>query len=143
MTLHLMKLAVGPQSLAELTAWQQHYLRLQEAHGAPPELMHVTRQTPKRAQELLAGGSIYWVIKGIICARQPLLALRPITENGIPHCGLILGPQLIRTIPRSQRPFQGWRYLTTTAAPADLDPAAPPSDPENPLLHQLAASGLI
>ena len=75
--------------------------------------------TPKRADELLNGGSLYWVIKGQIAVRQRLLELRAVTKNGMPHCGLVYDPKLVHLIPRACRPFQGWRYLAAKDAPTD------------------------
>src|SRR5690606_8769415 len=107
MTLNLIKLSVGSESVADLEQWQRQ-------HG---EWMHVTRNTPKRAEELLDGGSIYWVIKGWLCGRQKLLELRPLSIGGVAHCGLVYAPEMIRIQPRPQRPFQGWRYLEGKDAP--------------------------
>lgn len=119
--LHLIKLSVGPGSLSELEDWQRQYLKGQRARAERPELVHITRQTPKRSGELLAGGSIYWVIKGYIVARQRLLELRPLQIGGVPHCGLVYDSEMIRVIPRPHRPFQGWRYLGPDAAPRDME----------------------
>src|SRR5271156_398973 len=119
MTLHLLKLCVGVDSLEDLAQWQKRRLADLKKKGRKLELMHVTRQTPKRADELLDGGSLYWVIKGQIAARQRLIALRPVTKNGGPHCGIVYEPKLIATARRSHRPFQGWRYLNAADAPAD------------------------
>jgi len=135
MTIHLIKLSVGPDSLAELEAWQKQHFRQSR------ELMHVTRQTPKRADELLDGGSIYWVIKGWICARQKLLELRPVTRGGIPHCGLVCDRELIRVAPRPRRAFQGWRYLEPKDAPPDLLKGS--DDMPDEMLRELAALGLM
>jgi hypothetical protein len=86
------------------------------------ELRHRTRQMPRRADELKAGGSIYWVIKGVIQVRQRLLDLKEVRgDDGIRRCDLILDPQLVPTRPRPRRAFQGWRYLDGEDAPADLD----------------------
>ena len=76
MTIHLVKLCVGIDAVEELAAWQDQYLKALRRQGRKPELMHVTRQTPKRAAELLDGGSLYWVIKGHIAVRQRILDLR-------------------------------------------------------------------
>ena len=114
MTLHLIKLSVGSTSVSDLACWQQQ--RLQRTS----ELVHMTRQTPKRAAELLDGGSIYWVIQGWICVRQELLEIRPLLQEGVPHCELVYRPEIIRTAPRRHRPFQGWRYFAAEAAPRDL-----------------------
>lgn len=113
--LHLVKMCVGIALVEELVAWQQ--LR-QRKDGM---LQHVTRMTPRRGDELLNGGSIYWVIKGHIQVRQRLIELRPLTGNdGVARCALILEPKLVRTQPHPRRPFQGWRYLKAEDAPPDL-----------------------
>jgi hypothetical protein len=80
--LHLIKLCVGVDSLQELADWQKKRLKEKRAKGQKPELIHVTRQTPKRADELLDGGSLYWVIRGQIMARQALIELRDVKKNG-------------------------------------------------------------
>lgn len=136
MTVHLIKLSVGPESLTQLEAWQQQRLR------AGQELMHVTRQTPKRSAELLGGGSIYWVIKSTIVARQRLAELRPLVIDGVPHCGLVLAPELIRTHPRPRRPFQGWRYLDAKDAPPDLG-VGDDAEISDELMRELAVLGLV
>jgi hypothetical protein len=115
MTLHLIKLCVGCDSLAELQAWQKDRL----AKGK--RLEHRTRMTPKRGEELLTGGSLYWVIKGRIAARQRLLAIEPtVDDEGVNCCALVLDQKLVTVEPRAHRPFQGWRYLKPEEAPKDL-----------------------
>src|SRR5579872_5263615 len=111
MTIHLIKLSVGSESVADLAEWQAQRLKQLRRKGLAPELIHITRQMPKRADELLSGGSIYWVIKGFVCARQRLLGLRPLMRDGVPHCGLVYDKEMVRVSPRPRRPFQGWRYL--------------------------------
>lgn len=112
--LNLMKLCVGAEGPADLEAWQAQRF----GEGAA---LHVTRMWPKRADELLAGGSIYWVFKGSMLARQRLLDLRPVEgQDGITRCALVLDRTLVRTIAVPRRPFQGWRYLESASAPADL-----------------------
>ena len=142
MTLHLIKLSVGPDSLADLAQWQKQRVRDQKRSAKAPELMHITRQTPKRVEELLAGGSIYWVIKGFVCARQKLLELRPVTRDGLPHCGLVYSPELVRVRLRPHRPFQGWRYLQSKDAPPDLAHGKDEDLPED-MLRELAQLGLL
>jgi hypothetical protein len=81
---------------------------------------------PKRGDELLDGGSIFWVIRGEIMCRERILAIRPFTDkDGIGRCKLVLDPKLVLVQPRPYRAFQGWRYLTDKDAPRDLDRAAP------------------
>ena len=119
MTLHLIKLCVGVDSLEDLANWQKGRVAELKKKKKPLELTHVTRQAPKRADELLDGGSLYWVIKGHVAARQKLVALRPVTKNGVPHCAIVYEPKLIATARRFHRPFQGWRYLNAADAPPD------------------------
>ena len=112
--LNLMKLCVGCDTPAELAAWQSD-----RWNGAAPR--HVTRMWPKREAEILAGGSIYWVFKGVMQARQRLIALEEVQgEDGIRRCALVMEPRMIRTAAVPRRPFQGWRYLTAHDAPPDL-----------------------
>lgn len=113
--LHLLKLSAGCDSLDTLKAWQAERRRV---HG---RLFHRTRMMPRRGDALLAGGSIYWVIKGLITARQALLGICPVVDSdGGKATHLILDPMLVRTVPRAQRAFQGWRYLRPEDAPGDL-----------------------
>ncbi|RCW86630.1 DUF1489 family protein [Paracoccus lutimaris] len=113
-SLNLMKLCVGCDDPAELDAWQA-----QRYQGGPAR--HVTRMWPKREAELLEGGSIYWVFKGLMQARQRIIGLEEVLgEDGIRRCALILEPGLIRVAAVPRRPFQGWRYLPGSDAPPDL-----------------------
>ena len=112
-----MKLSVGSESIADLAAWQATK-RAQTEDGLP---RHVTRMWPKRGDEILAGGSIYWVIKGVILCRQPILRLDEyLSADGITRCAIVCEPGLIRVEATPKRPFQGWRYLTPADAPRDL-----------------------
>lgn len=115
MALHLIKLSVGSEELADLEAFQA---RRRRELG---RLIHFTRMMPRRRDELLEGGSIYWVIRGSVRARQRILDIEAVSDsNGRPMTALILDPELVRTQPRGHRPFQGWRYLPEERAPADL-----------------------
>ncbi len=120
MTLHLIKLCVGADSISDLAQWQKKRACERMKNGGTGEVMHITRMTPKRAEELLAGGSLYWVIKGQIAARQKLKALKSVTREGVPHCALVLEKKIVATVPRRHRAFQGWRYLDPKDAPRDL-----------------------
>jgi hypothetical protein len=143
MTLHLIKLCVGADSLEDLAAWQAGRLKDQRKRGKKkPELIHVTRQTPKRAEELLDGGSLYWVIKGHIAVRQQLLELREVRKNGVPHCGLVYDAKLIPVLRRAHRPFQGWRYFDPKAAPPDVRDIKAGNLPDK-LKGELAELGLL
>jgi len=114
---NLVKLSVGTESVETLAAWQD-MRRAQMADGLP---RHVTRMWPKREAEILAGGSIYWVIKGVIQCRQRILRLdEVIGEDGIRRCAIVLDPEIHRTVAATKRAFQGWRYLKAEDTPADL-----------------------
>jgi hypothetical protein len=126
MSLHLMKLAVGCDSVADLTGWIKQRIKQKKARGEKPEHIHTTRMMPKRTDELLDGGSLYWVIRGQIACREELIAIRPfVDKDGIGRCRLVLRPKVIVVEPRPFRAFQGWRYLQAKDAPRDLDRAAP------------------
>jgi hypothetical protein len=126
MSLHLMKLAVGCDSVADLTGWIKQRIKQKKARGEKPEHIHTTRMVPKRMDELLDGGSLYWVIRGQIACREELIAIRPfVDKDGVGRCRLVLRPKVIVVEPRPFRAFQGWRYLQAKDAPRDLDRAAP------------------
>ena len=123
MALHLIKLCVGCDSVNDLEDWIAEKLRVKKTRG---EHIHTTRMVPKRANELVAGGSLYWVIRGGILCREKLVAVRPfIDKDGIGRCRLVLDGKLVLVQPRPFRAFQGWRYLSAKDAPRDLDRAAP------------------
>jgi hypothetical protein len=145
MSLHLMKLAVGCDSVADLTGWIKQRIKQRKARGEKPEHIHTTRMVPKRTDELLDGGSLYWVIRGQIACREELIAIRPfVDKDGIGRCRLVLRPKVIVVEPRPFRAFQGWRYLQAKDAPRDLDRAAPGARhmPEE-LRRELRELGLI
>ena len=145
MPLHILKLCVGADTIADLEAWIA--MRLSDARraGQPPEHRHTTRMVPKRIPELLDGGSLYWVIKGQVAARQRIEDVRPFKgEDGVGRCHLVLDPEVVEIETRPCRPFQGWRYMTDSDAPVDLSRghpdvvALPP-----PLRRELRELGLI
>lgn len=115
MSLHLLKLSVGSESEESLRLWQEQRL------AREGRVYHATRQQPRRGEELLDGGSIYWVIKGLILCRQALIGLEPaVDEAGRAMTLLLLDPDLVSVEPRPHRAFQGWRYLQERDAPPDL-----------------------
>ncbi|KAB2910300.1 MAG: DUF1489 domain-containing protein [Hyphomicrobiaceae bacterium] len=122
MPLHLIKLCVGADSIEDLAAWQAERLKqMKKAGEKKPRLFHRTFQTPKRRAELLDGGSLYWVIKGIVQVRQPLLDIAEGTrDDGTPCCLLVFKNELVPVRPVPRRAFQGWRYLSPDEAPEDL-----------------------
>lgn len=124
MPLHLVKLCVGAASIEDLAAWQSGRMAELAAAGKTPRIFHTTFQTPKRGDELLDGGSLYWVIKGLIQARQKLVALEEGTKaDGSRCCHLILDHEIVPVRPVPRRAFQGWRYLSAADAPVDLSGA--------------------
>ena len=133
-SLNLIKLCVGAESADDQRAWIEMRIAERRAAGLDPRSRHVTRMWPKRAEELLEGGSLYWVIKGVLQARQKIEDLQEVIgEDGIRRCAIIMSPKLILTEPRPRRPFQGWRYLDAKDAPPDLrnqDPSAANLPPE-------------
>jgi hypothetical protein len=115
--LHLIKLSVGTQDVADLARWH----RDPRSHAPDGLPRHVTRMRPKRVEELLAGGSVYWVIRRMVQCRQRIVRLDEVRwDDGVPRCALVLDPELVRVAPRTKRPFQGWRYLPAADAPRDL-----------------------
>ena len=139
-TVHLLKLSVGTEDVADLADWQATR-RAQTDDGLP---RHVTRMWPKRAEEILNGGSIFWVIKGVILCRQPVLRLDEyIGVDGIRRCAIVCKPGLIRVEATPKRAFQGWRYLPVADAPRDLPQGRQAEDPLPPELSKaLAAIGV-
>ena len=131
-TLHLVKLCVGTDTVEDLAHWQSRRSAEHLAAGLDPRPCHVTRMWPRRADELLKGGSLYWVIRGVIRVRQRIAALEAVTGgDGIRRCAIVFEPALIPTAPRPRRPFQGWRYFPASDAPPDIG-AAPGDDPDLP-----------
>jgi len=126
MSLNLIKLCVGCDSVAELSSWIKQRLKQKKARKEKPDHIHTTRMVPKRVDELVDGGSLYWVIRGQVMCRQDLVAIRPfVDKDGVGRCRLVLRPKVVPVEPRPFRAFQGWRYLDSKDAPRDLDRAAP------------------
>ena len=139
MTVHLLKLSVGSTSIESLAAWQARRLKQLGV------LYHRTRHAPRRADEVLDGGSIYWIIKGYIRARQRITGFgEAMGRKGRPRCAFILDPKLVRTELVPHRPIQGWRYMEAPAAPRDLtrQSAARTSMPDE-MEAELRALGLL
>ena len=137
---HLLKLSVGTEDVDNLAAWQATK-RAQTDDGYP---RHITRMWPKREAEILNGGSIYWVIKGVILARQPILRLDEYHGgDGIRRCAIVCDTPLVRVAATPRRAFQGWRYLDPQDAPIDLPANRQEEDELPPELSQaLAAIGV-
>src|SRR6202049_1327381 len=121
MLLHLIKLAVGCESVKELKGWVAERMQAAKIKARPLHHIHITRMTPKRIDEILAGGSLYWVIRGEIAAREKIIAVEPFRDrDGIGRCRLVMQPKVIAVMPRPMRAFQGWRYFAQTDIPPDL-----------------------
>lgn len=125
MALHLIKLAVGIDTVAHLRDRQQQRLAEQSVNGVgnghKPRLRILTRNMPRRGDEIVGhGGSLFWVIKGHILVRQSITGIEAV-ENGEGNrrCAIYLDPPLIGVRSRRSRPFQGWRYLEADRAPVD------------------------
>ena len=140
MALNLVKMCVGCDSVEDLRQWQAD--RALRGEG----LFHRTRNMPKRAAEILGGGSLYWVVKGAIRVRQRITALDPgVDGEGVRFCLIRLDPDLVATHRMTHRPMQGWRYLDADDAPADRRPGEPDEADEMPpqMQKELKALGLL
>ena len=145
MALHLIKLCVGCDSVADLEEWIARKLKEKKRRGQKPEHIHTTRMTPKRVEELLDGGSLYWVIRGEVMCREKLIDIRPfVDKDGIGRTRLVMDGKLVLVEPRPFRAFQGWRYYAQKDAPRDLARAAPGAAamPE-PMRRELRELGLL
>jgi hypothetical protein len=145
MPLHIIKLAVGCESVKELTGWVAERMQAAKKKGLPPHHVHITRMTPKRVEDVLVGGSLYWVIRGEIAAREKIIAIEPFRDrDGIGRCRLVMQPKVIAVLPRPMRPFQGWRYFAESDAPHDLESAGTgvAAMPE-PMRRELRELGLL
>lgn len=125
MALHLLKLAVGIESVAHLARVQKARRAERRANGEGAGTYHFTRNFPRQADEVLDGGSLYWVIRGEIVARQRILAFEERIRPGKRRrrCAIKLAAEIVRTVPSPHRAIQGWRYLRPEDAPPDLKDA--------------------
>jgi len=145
MSVNLIKLCVGIENVAHLAEVQQRRLAQKKKAGETPELMHITRSFPRRATEVLDGGSIYWVIKGVIRLRQVITDLREtVNKDGNPACAIVYARDHVLTEPRPFRAFQGWRYLDPADAPRDLDDVGAGAEELSPeMADELRSLGLL
>ncbi len=146
MALHILKMCVGTDRVEDLERWQAKRLKAMVAAGQEPKLCHWTRHAPRRADEIVDGGSLYWVMKGFVRVRQRIVAIERHTAKAkdAKRCALVLDPQLVRTDLQPRRPHQGWRYLEPEDAPADLDQLAASGDELPPnLVAELQELGLL
>jgi hypothetical protein len=144
MPLNLMKLAVGCDTVQDLTDWIEETRLLYKRMNRKYEQLHTTRMFPKRIGEDPKGGSMFWVIKSRIQARQRLLEIRPfIDPDGISRCHLVLEPTVHPVRPRPMKPFQGWRYMEEADAPPDMAALGASADMPEELKKELAGLGLL
>src|SRR5882757_9172048 len=113
MPLHMIKLCVGADTVEDLLEWQR-------TREPGDRWIMRTRQTPKRAAELVDGGSLYRVFKGVILCRQRILHVERVGEGPNARCEATLDSDVVRVAPTPRRAFQGWRYLELADAPEDL-----------------------
>jgi hypothetical protein len=138
MPLHLIKLCVGVSELKEFEEWRR------EEQRARRSMQHVTRMFPKRSTEILKGGSIYWVIRGLVSVRQRILKLETVTgRDGIQRCRIVFDPDYVLVRPTPRRAFQGWRYLDPADAPPDLTRRSGLARLPDALRAELAELGLL
>jgi hypothetical protein len=145
MPLHLIKLCVGCDSVDDLKSWVSARLKEKKRRGQKPEHIHTTRMVPKRNEELLDGGSLYWVIRGQVMCRERILDIRAfVDKDGIGRCRVVLDGKIRLVAPRPYRAFQGWRYLADNDAPGDLERTArgAATMPEQ-MRRELSALGLL
>lgn len=145
MTVHLVKMAVGIESLDHLAEVQKQRRAKLKAERGKPILIHKTRNMPKREAEIVGGGSIYWIVKGFVRVRQRILGFeRCANKEGRPVCEIRLDAKLVRTVPFAHKPIQGWRYLESADVPADLTGKAAQADEMPPeMMMRLKELGLL
>lgn len=146
MTTHILKLCVGADSIEDLQNWQTERLAAAARRGDAGELFHTTRMVPKRQDAVLDGGSLYWVIRGVIQVRQSIIGFNEgQKEDGTRCCLIMLHPELVTVRPTPRRAFQGWRYLEPDDAPPDLgkDAGAELAAIPAKMRRELAELGLI
>jgi hypothetical protein len=143
--LHLIKLCVGCDSVEDLNDWIKQKLKARKGATRKRERNHTTRMVPKRGDEIVGGGSLYWVIRGQIMCRERILDIRPfVDKDGIGRCHIVLDCKPVLVEPRPYRAFQGWRYLASGDAPRDLDRAAPGAkDMPEAMRRELRDMGLL
>ena len=138
MALHLLKLCVGVNTIAELELGIADRSRRRCGANEPAEHIHATRMMPKRVSDVLDGGSLFWVMRGQVAARQLIRDIRPfVGEDGISRCHLMLEAAVVPVQPRPCRPFQGWRYLEDSLRPRDLADGCDGADLPEPLRYAL------
>ena len=131
---NIVKLAVGVQSVEELVLIQKRFLNQAGVHTSKG-FYHSTKLMPKKHEAIVESGSLYWVIKGVICARQKIVEIiKQEDTDGVKRCRIYLDNSIIKTTPIRKRPFQGWRYLKRNRTPSDIvNPVTSTFDDDIPL----------
>jgi hypothetical protein len=138
MALHIVKLCVGVSEVEELESW------IEDARAGRDDLSHTTRMFPKRKDEIVPGGSLYWVVRGLILCRQPIAGLVPVKDaEGIERCRIEFEPKIVLVRPTPRRAFQGWRYLEAKDAPPDLPRGGSGKGLPEKMRRELAELGLL
>ncbi|MBI4182836.1 MAG: DUF1489 domain-containing protein [Proteobacteria bacterium] len=145
MPLHILKMCVGVDSVEDLAERQARRLADARRAGRKAELRHLTRSVPRRAEQIVGTGSIYWIIKGFVRCRQGIVRIDRIDDpESTKRCAFVLHRRLVRTFPQPRKPHQGWRYLEAEDAPPDLDSGvAGASELPPDMAAELRALGLI
>lgn len=146
MCVNFLRTGVGVQSIHHLHEIQSTYRQFND--GEKNYAFLTTRRTPIRANDILNGGSVYWIINRQICARQQVVDIQTLQDDeGKNFCRILMNPTIIMTSPTAHRHIQGWRYLTPEKAPSDLHPFDPNEDEIdniNPdFAKELAEAGLL
>ncbi len=146
---NLIRTAVGIGSLAELAEVQEHFRTMTSAEGRKAVIV-TTRNKPTRENDLLNGGSVYWIIRNVIRARQAVIDIQVAQdEEGRNFCQIFLDPTIMLVHPVDHRAIQGWRYLPPERAPADAgryDASADTGESDNippEMESELKALGLL
>ncbi len=134
----MLKLAVGSEGIESFDRW------IKDVKAGRDTMDHVTRAYPKRHAEILPGGSLYWIIKGLIMLRTPIKAFEAVRgDDGIERCRIVFKPQYVIVRPVPRRAFQGWRYLEGDDAPPDMPKGAGSGDLSSKMRKDLAELGLL
>jgi hypothetical protein len=138
MPLHIIKLSVGSEDIDDMYKW------LKDSKAGRDKFSHTTRMFPRRKEEVLAGGSLYWVIKGVVLCRTPIADLVPVTgKDGIERCRIELKHQIFPVYPIPRRAFQGWRYFKDEDVPRDLPKGDRAKDIPPKMRKELIELGLL
>lgn len=118
-SVHLLRTAYKIDDMRHLSDVQSSH-RLQKRDGRDVVAMS-TRRTPTRANELMDGGSVYWIIKNKIACRQEIIDIETVeVDADSKRCFFYLDPTIHVVAPRAKRAVQGWRYLEGWDRPKDL-----------------------